>query len=217
MAAKPARENPMNGLVDDIRLAARSLIQSLLISLLAVVTLALGIRANTAIFSVLSATLFSPLPYPHAERLVAVWGVMRNRDIDQWPASPAMVERYRRESELFDGFAAASNATHVFRSRPDAEPERIDAVAMTPNLFDVPGGRPMIGRGFFEADAAFNPNYRSGAERRSPWWPRRLARCRRCARLGSTRPSASGTSKRSPTRCRERIAPDRDQPKERRV
>ena len=146
----------MNGITTDIQLAIRSLIRNPLISILAIVTLALGIGANTAIFSVLNATLLSPLPYPGADRLVAVWGVMPNRDIDTWPASPGMVERYRREGAQFEDFAAASNVGHAFRQRPDADPVQIDAVTMTWNLFDVLGVRPALGRPFAATDAAFN-------------------------------------------------------------
>ena len=147
----------MNGMTTDIRLALRSLIRSPLISILAIVTLGLGIGANTAIFSVLNATLLSPLPYPGAERLVAVWGVMPNRDIETWPASPGMVERYRREGEQFEDFAAASSLGHAFRQSPGADPVQIDAVNMTWNLLDLLGARPALGRPFEASDAAFNP------------------------------------------------------------
>src|SRR6056297_1187618 len=97
----------MNGIIADVTLAVRSLVNTRMVTTCAVITLALGIGATSAIFSVLDATLLKPPPYPDPEELVAVWGVMPNRDIDTWQASPDMVERYRREAELFEGFAAA--------------------------------------------------------------------------------------------------------------
>lgn len=147
----------MNGLIDDSKLALRSLIRTPLVSLLAIVTLALGIGATSAIFTVLDATLLKPPPYPEPEELVAVWGVMPNREIDTWPASPDMVERYRREAGQFEDFAAAFSNQHIFKRNPDSKPEPITSVGMTWNLFHVLGISPVLGRPFDAADAAFNP------------------------------------------------------------
>jgi len=147
----------MSGIRTDLRIALRSLAKTRMVTMLAVITLALGIGATSAIFSVLDATLLKPPPYPEPEELVAVWGVMPNRDIDTWPASPDMVERYRREAEQFDGFAAAFGNQHIFKRNPDSQPEQIAAVGMTWNLFEVLGVGPMIGRSFEPLDAAFNP------------------------------------------------------------
>lgn len=148
----------MDALFEDFKLALRSLSRTRLVTLLAVLTLALGIGATSAIFSVLDATLLKPPPYPQSEELVAVWGVMPNRDIDTWPASPDMVERYRREAEQFEDFAAAFGNQHVFKRKPDSQPEQIASVGMTWNLFDLLGVGPMIGRPFGAVDAAFNPD-----------------------------------------------------------
>ena len=147
----------MNGIIADLRLAVRSLFKTRMVTILAVITLALGIGATSAIFSVLDATLLKPPPYPEAEELVAVWGVMPNRDIDTWQASPDMVERYEREAEQFKGFAAAFGNQHIFKTGPDSQPEQIAAVGMTWNLFEVLDVGPMIGRSFEPLDAAFIP------------------------------------------------------------
>ena len=147
----------MNGIIADLRLAVRSLVKTRMVTTFAVITLALGIGATSAIFSVLDATLLKPPPYPDPEELVAVWGVMPNRDIDTWQASPDMVERYRREAELFEGFAAAFGNQHIFKANPDSQPEQVASVGMTWNLFDLLGVGPMAGRQFEAIDAAFNP------------------------------------------------------------
>ena len=75
----------MSGIWQDVRHATRSLIKSPMITVIAVMTLALGIGANTAIYTVLDATLLSPPPYENPDRLVAVWGILPARDIDTWP------------------------------------------------------------------------------------------------------------------------------------
>jgi len=147
----------MSGIQTDLRIALRSLAKSRMVTMFAVLTLALGIGATSAIFTVLDATLLKPPPYPEPDELVAVWGVMPNRDIDTWPASPDMVERYRREAEQFDDFAAGFGNQHIFKRRPDSKPEQITSVGMTWNLFEVLGVSPVLGRGFEPADAAFNP------------------------------------------------------------
>lgn len=146
----------MNGTIADLKLALRSLAKTRMITALAIITLALGIGATSAIFSVLDATLLKPPPYPESEELVAVWGVMPNRDIDTWPASPDMVERYRRETEQFEDLAAAFGAQHTFKHRPDSKPEQVASVGMTWNLFDLLGVGPIVGRPFESSDAAFS-------------------------------------------------------------
>lgn len=146
----------MNGIIADLKLALRSLARTRMVTVLAVVTLALGIGATSAIFSVLDATLLKPPPYPEPDELVAVWGVMPNRGIDTWNASPEMVERYRREAEQFDGFGAAFGNQHILKVDPDSQPEQITAAGMTWNLFELLGVAPMIGRPFDAADATFN-------------------------------------------------------------
>ena len=148
----------MNAILDDLKLALRSLWRTRLVTVLAIVTLALGIGATTAIFSVLDATLLKPPAYPQPDELVAVWGVMPSRDIDTWPASPDMVERYRREAGQIEDFAAAFGNQHIFKSRPDSRPQQITAAGMTWNLFQLLGVSPQLGRSFEPMDAAFNPD-----------------------------------------------------------
>ena len=95
----------MNGIWQDVRQATRSLMKSPMITAIAVLTLALGIGANTAIYTVLDATLLSPPPYEEPDELVAVWGILPARDIDTWPAAPREIDDLQRSSELFEDFA----------------------------------------------------------------------------------------------------------------
>lgn len=145
----------MTGLGKAFQIAFRSLRRRPLISLVAVLTLALGIGAGTAVYTVLHATLLRPLPYFEPDRLVAVWGVLPAREIDEWPASPSQVEFYRQEARRFEDFAGYIGNRHVFQ-RPETSPEQIDALTQTWNLFQLLGVEPFLGRDFNRADASFN-------------------------------------------------------------
>lgn len=146
----------MNGIWQDVRHATRSLIKSPLITVIAVMTLALGIGANTAIYTVLDATLLSPPPYEDPDRLVAVWGVLPARDIDTWPAAPREIDDYKRNSQLFEDFAGSFPNQHVFQQVPGAEPQQINSFGITWNMFSMLGVSPMLGRDFNELDGAYS-------------------------------------------------------------
>ena len=146
----------MNGFWQDCRQAARSLIRNPLISVIAVITLALGIGANTAIYTVLDATLLSPPPYQDPDRLVAIWGVLPSRDIDTWPAAPREIDDYRRGAELFEDFAGGFGNQHIFQPVPGGKPEQVTSTAVTWNVFGLLGVAPVAGRDFNESDAAYS-------------------------------------------------------------
>ena len=146
----------MNGIWQDVRQATRSLIKNPLISVIAIITLALGIGANTAIYTVLDATLLSPPPYQDPDRLVVVWGVLPARDIDNFPSAPKEVEDIQRHSELFEDAAGAIGLGHILQATPGSEPEQVNSVAVTWNIFGLLGVSPLIGRDFSEIDAAYS-------------------------------------------------------------
>jgi len=146
----------MDGIWHDCRQATRSLIRNPLISVIAVITLALGIGANTAIYTVLDATLLSPPPYQDPDRLVAIWGVLPSRDIDTWPAAPREIDDYRRGAEQFEDFAGGFGNQHIFQRAPGGEPAQITSSAVTWNMFRVLGVTPLRGRDFNEVDAAYS-------------------------------------------------------------
>src|ERR1041384_7610077 len=87
-----------------------------------VITLALGIGASTAIFSVVNAVLLRPLPFPNSDRLQVVWGNYRALNIERLPAKAAEYEDYARQNQVFDSVAAYSN--HSFNVSSGGGPGR---------------------------------------------------------------------------------------------
>src|SRR5690349_7991738 len=133
----------MTGFLQDFRFAMRRLAQSRAFTLTAVATLALGIGATTAIFSVLDAIVLRPLPFPQAAQLQMVWETMPGNNT-RWVA-PANFLDWRRESRSFTGLAAFFQSP-VTVTGGDS-PERVAAVSISSNFFELLGERPAIGRG----------------------------------------------------------------------
>src|SRR5579864_3196736 len=98
----------------DLVYAARGLRKRLGFTTIAIITIALGIGACTAIFSVVNAVLLRPLPYADAQRLVVIWGELRTRHVDDWPFSAPDYRDLRLQSTtVFDdiaGYSAAGRA-----------------------------------------------------------------------------------------------------------
>src|SRR5919199_1921233 len=94
-------------------------------SIVATITIALGIGACTAIFSVVHAVLLRPLPYSDAQRLVIVWGELRARNVNDWPFSPPDFRDLRTQSTaVFDDLAAVIPAGRAPIAEPGSEPEQ---------------------------------------------------------------------------------------------
>jgi putative ABC transport system permease protein len=135
-----------DSLLQDLRYALRALRRSPAFTAVAVVTLALGIGANTAIWSVASGVLLRPLPYPDPERLVMVW--MDNTRLglaEDWHSFPGVAE-YRERSESLADIAVFNERAATFTG--DGDPEWALGAHATANLWDVLGVRPAIGRTF---------------------------------------------------------------------
>ena len=135
----------------DIRYALRSLRKQPIFTLVAVLTLTLGIGANTAIFSLLYQVLLRPLPYPAADRLVFLWNGYPLMGLPQ--ASVSIPDYLDRRSQA----PAIEDAT-LFTFRPvslntQGPPEQLRALAATPSFFSTLGRSPFIGRGFTDAEA----------------------------------------------------------------
>jgi putative ABC transport system permease protein len=136
----------MGTLLQDVKYGLRMLAKNPGFTVVAVLTLALGIGANTAMFSVTNAVLLEPLPYKDAARLVTLWETNTPWGAGPWSVcDPGYVE-WRTQNRVFEDMAAfhgmTSNLTGV------GEPERLLGSAVSPNLFRLLGVRPMLGRAF---------------------------------------------------------------------
>jgi len=136
----------LNSICSDVLYAFRQLRHTPAFSLPAVLTLAIGIGASTAVFSLVQAFLLRPLPYPDASRLVVVWEQLRVLGIDRFPAPVGDFVDYKDENRVFDDMGAVEDAHFVLRAGD--YPERIFAVRTTANIFPMMGLRPALGRTF---------------------------------------------------------------------
>jgi predicted permease len=132
-----------------LRHAVRTLLRDRGFTAIAIVTLALGIGANTAVFSLVKAALLSPLPYGDADRLTAIWGPDR---AETTHLSLREVYTYPRESQSFADVAGYQEYDASFTG--GQEPELIRAGSATPNLFDVTRTPALLGRTFTASDTA---------------------------------------------------------------
>lgn len=141
----------------DLTYAARTLRNSPVFAITSAVTLALGVGASTAIFSVANAVLLRPLPYNQPDRLVIACGDMRKRSVKDFPFSNADFFDLRNGTKsMFEDFAGL----FTFRGslpREDGTPEEVGFATVTPNVFRMLGGRIVLGRDFAEADGQPQP------------------------------------------------------------
>jgi putative ABC transport system permease protein len=134
----------METLLKDFRYGVRSLLQRPGFAAVAVLTLALGIGANTAIFSVVNAVLLRPLPFADPDRLVMYWedasfaGFPRNT-----PAAANYVD-IKSQNQVFEGMAATNRRS--FNLTGDGEPEKVETYAVTADFFPLLGVQPALGR-----------------------------------------------------------------------
>jgi putative ABC transport system permease protein len=138
-----ARFRRLEDLWQDLRYGARMLLKNPGFTLVAVVALALGIGANTAIFSVVNTVLIKPLPYYDPQRLVWVSEVMRHGD-EIYGAADYL--HWREQSKTFDHLVAFAPGSIYLTGRGD--PEQLDSVRATANLFPALGVSPQLGRAF---------------------------------------------------------------------
>jgi predicted permease len=134
----------MQTFLKDLQYALRMLRKNFLMTVVIVASLAIGIGANSAIFSVVDALLLRPLPYPHPERLAAVWlhspaiGILRD-----WP-SPGEYIDVQNENHSFEEMALAQGRTFVLTGRE--QPERIFGARTQSSLLEMLGAKPLLGR-----------------------------------------------------------------------
>jgi putative ABC transport system permease protein len=136
-------------LIQDVRYGLRQLRRNPGFTAGAVITLALGIGANTVIFSVVNAVLLRPLPYSNPGRLVSVWQTYRDFK-EVWVSTPDLYD-WRAQNKVFDQIAAYRVAKG-FNLQGSFKPRWIQGTFVTANLFGVLGVKPSLGRAFFESE-----------------------------------------------------------------
>ena len=136
----------------DLRYAARLLRRAPAFTAVAVITLALGIGANTAIFSIVDAALLQPLPYPQPDRLVVLSETVQRDSVERRPLSYADFRDVRERSSSFTAMAAWTNETLTL-STVGAPARQVSGELVTSNYFDLLGATPAAGRTFTRAEA----------------------------------------------------------------
>ena len=130
----------------DLRFGWRMLVKNPGFAAIAVLTLAVGIGANTAMFSVVNATLIRPLPYPNASRLVMVWENRPSEKARQNVTSPATFLKWQEHNTVFEGMAVCFNDTGILTG--GGAPEQVAMQDVGPSLFSLLGVNAMMGRVF---------------------------------------------------------------------
>jgi putative ABC transport system permease protein len=138
---------------DDLRYASRTLRHSKWFTLVALLTLALGIGANTAIFSVVETLLLRQLPYRDPDRIVMVWVKNPEQGIGRDVTSYPRLEDWRAQSRTIEAFAGYTDTVRALTGRGD--PEQVRSALVTAEFFHVMGARPALGSGFSQGDDDF--------------------------------------------------------------
>ncbi|HYP29748.1 MAG TPA: ABC transporter permease [Blastocatellia bacterium] len=137
---------PAGELAQDLRYGARMLVKSRGFTFIAVITLALGIGATTAIFSVVNTVLLKPLPFKESDRLVIVWEEGTAQGFPRNSVSAANYIDWRDQNQVFEGMSILGRMN--FNLTGVGEPERIDGRRVSANLFDLLGVKLRLGRAF---------------------------------------------------------------------
>ena len=140
----------MHLFLQDFRFALRSLVKTKTFSAVVLLTLALCIGANTAIFSLLHAVLLRPLPYPDPDRLVVVYNSYVGADIPKASASAPNYNDRREATDVFEELALFVDVSHNVGD--EGSPERVKGLTVTPSLFRALKSQPYIGRIFTEEE-----------------------------------------------------------------
>jgi len=163
----------MEALVNDIRYAFRSLLKRPGFLVLAVITLALGIGANTAIFSVVNATLLRPLPFKDPERVVMLWGFLPKMALTaaQLPSSSGNFVSLREQNQTLENLAAFRSWS--WQLTGGGEPELLHGSRVSADFFAAVGVSPALGRAFTPEEDL--PNRAPVAIIRNELWQRHFA------------------------------------------
>src|SRR6266702_1679844 len=136
----------MDSLLRDLKFSVRSLLKRPALTIIAIVTLDIGIGANSAIFSVVNALLLKPLPFPDPDRIVALWEKVPSRGVERNEVTVANYLDWRAQNRTFEQLGIyrwwSTNLTGA------NSPERVQGFQVTPNFLDIVGVKPLLGRGF---------------------------------------------------------------------
>ncbi|HEX6049995.1 MAG TPA: ABC transporter permease [Gemmatimonadaceae bacterium] len=146
----------------EFRYAWRTLRGSPAFTLTAIITLALGIGASTAIFSVVNAVLLRPLPYADPDRLAIIWSDMLKREVYDFPIAPGDMPDLRRQATVFQDIGGVVTGRQAIAD-DGGDPEQVTTAAATHNFFSLLGARILVGRNFTEDDAVPAPPPAGGA------------------------------------------------------
>jgi putative ABC transport system permease protein len=147
----PERGPIMQNIVQDIRYAGRMMARRPALAIIIILTLALGIGANTAIFSLVNTVLLRGLPYPQPDRLVMIREQQPERNVDIRPVAPANFFDWKARTSSFED-VAWSRDVMVALTGDGGEPESITAYRFSANMLSVLGVEPALGRGFTADD-----------------------------------------------------------------
>ena len=138
----------MEAVIRDVRFSLRLLWKTKGFTIASLLTLALCIGANTAIFSMLYSVVLRPLPFPDADRLVEIFNSYPNAGFEKMSSNPPLYLEYREETSVFENLTLFQ--ANEFNISEEHHPTRVKARRVTPEYFQVLGVSPHIG-GFFEA------------------------------------------------------------------
>jgi putative ABC transport system permease protein len=137
----------MENFIQDLRFGIRVLLKTPGFTAVAVIALALGIGANTAVFSVVNSVLLKPLPYKDSDRLVLMFGMSLETGRVRGSVSPPDFVDYRQQNTTLDRLAAVAGASFSLTGGDD-EPERIQSARVSEGFFEALGTSPLYGRTF---------------------------------------------------------------------
>src|SRR5262245_59291854 len=133
-------------LLQDVRYAFRILWKSRGLTAIALLTLALGIGVNSAIFSVVNAVVLRPLPYSESERLMVIWGTLNKTGLKETEISALEFRDFQQQCQAFDQVAAYF--TQGYNLTGVDQPERLRGASISANLFSTLRVQPQLGRNF---------------------------------------------------------------------
>jgi putative ABC transport system permease protein len=152
----------MGTLLQDVRYGLRNLVRNPGFTLVAMLTLALGIGANTTIFSVIDNTLLKPLPFPGADRLVLLWETF-GKGPDNWNiVSAPNFWDFQRQSHSFETMAifdSAGKGYNLSATGNGREAEQVSGLRVTAGFFPVLGAQPLLGRTFFPEEETLGKDH----------------------------------------------------------